>query len=358
MSVELYLSQAGDLRPHFTIPAIARSTGHPDSIARALARVAGEAIEEDLSRGGDNESAVSLRGSVLIPGNAQFRFGGGRRHLPMRMLLIGTAPRCNELKKQEWLDLARRAGGQWIRGHLHDVDPERDIAFELITKDPGGVRTSSLTVARAPLAASQFLASEIVSMTSSAEFRRLFPEVGDDIEASMLATGNRLRASVTIAFLDAAVHSERSYFLRKCEIEQYLYERLRALPIEYDMIDIAINPDDREGSGEQGVLLTTLGTTADSRRIGRADATPEGEATSDNAEQFVKMILARVRGVRAAVVRLEEDDHGVIHRAFVRLELLAGSTLESVRPSIHELLPLRTRPARSNDHGFFSVGGI
>src|SRR6185436_5814821 len=113
----------------------------------------------------------------------------------------------------------------------------------------------------------------------------------------------------------------------------------RALPTDFDNIEILVNESDVEGKDEEGCLLTVLGTTADGRRPGRADAAPEGEALSSNADQFAKTILARVRGVRAAVVRLEEDDRGDIRRAFVRLELLPEATLDSVRPAVLEMLP-------------------
>lgn len=354
MSVELYLSQAGDLRPHFTIPAVALSAGHPDSIARALTRVAEEAMEEELARQGMSGEAFSLRSSILLPGVATPRFGGGRVSYPMRMLWVGTGPRVADLKKNELEEMARRACSQWIRGHLRWIDPERDLSFELLTRDPCGVRSTFISVARAPLAAGQYLAQEVVGIATSEEFRRQFPEVGDEVQCSTLASGPKLRVEVTIAFVDRNVHSERSYFIRKKEIEGVLYEKLRALPMEFDIIEIVINENDRERAEESGILLTCLGTTADGRRPGRSEAAPEGEATSHNANQFAKSILSRVRGVRAAVVRLEEDDHGEINRAFVRLELLPGVTLEAVRPSIHELVPLRTRPSRSMDPGFLA----
>ncbi|MBI3818183.1 MAG: hypothetical protein HY286_05790 [Planctomycetes bacterium] len=352
MTVELYLSQAGDLRPHFTIPAVARSAGHPDSIARALARVAEEAIEEELQRQGMRGEAFSLRPSILLPGVATPRFGGGRVSFPMRMLLVGTGPRIAELRKNELEEMARSACSQWVRGHLRFVDPERDLALEMFTRAPGGVRSAFLSIARAPLAASQYLASEVVALTTSDEFRRLFPEVGDEVECSTLACGVKLRVTVTMAFVDKNVHSERAYFSRKREVEAFLYEKLRALPMEFDVIEICINGGDQERADESGILLTCLGTTADGRRPGRADSAPEGETTSHHAEQFAKAILSRVRGVRAAVVRLEEDDHGQIARAFVRLELLEGAMLEAVRGAIHELVPLESHPARSADPEF------
>lgn len=323
-------------------------------MARALTRVAEEAIEEDLARDGITEDVFSLRSSILLPGSVTPRFGGGKVHFPMRMMLVGTGPKVPDTKKTELEEMARRACAQWIRGHLRFADPERDFTVELFARCSGLLRSRSLSIARAPLVASQYLASEVVAITSSDEFRMQFTEVGDEVECSSLACDARLRLNITMAFVDRNVHSERSYFVRKKEIEQYLYEKLRALPTEFDNIDICINPADRERSEESGILLTCLGTTADGRRPGRADSAPEGETTSRNADQFVKSILSRVRGVRAAVVRLEEDDHGDITRAFVRLELLKDATLEAVRPSIHELLPLKTRPSRRIDPEFLA----
>jgi S-adenosylmethionine synthetase len=354
MTVELFLTQASDLRPHFTIPAVARGVGHPDEIARGMAEAAAAALEEEGSRAGVPHTVFSLGSTLLLPGIAVPRFGGGRTGQPMRAYFAGTGPSLPQRTHAELGEVAHAAAMKWASDHLRFVDPVRHIATELFARNPGIVRTPSLAVARAPLAASQYLASETVGVLSSEEFRKAFPEVGDDVEASALATGPRLRLHVAIAFVDRQVHSARSYFSKKQEIQQYVLDKIRALPTDFDSIEILVNEDDVEGKEEAGCLLTVLGTTADGRRPGRAGAAPEGETTSVHAQQFAKMILARIRGVRAAVVRLEEDDGGEIRRAFVRLELEEGTTLEGVRSSVLELLPLREKPSRSIDPNLFT----
>ncbi|MFN0207123.1 MAG: methionine adenosyltransferase [Planctomycetota bacterium] len=358
MSVELFLSQAAELRPQFTIPAVARSAGHPDEIARSLVRVAEEALDEELERQGVRGETFSLRSSLILPGAAQIRFGGGKQTLPMRMLLVGTGPQIPDAKKNELEDLARRACSQWVKGHLRFVDWARDLSIELTLRCRGGARSAYISIARAPLAASQYFAQEIVALGTSGEFRSLFPEAGDEIEVSTLGAAGRLRVNVVIPMVDRFVHSERSYFLRKKEIETYFFEKLTSRPAEYDRVEIVMNPEDQPGAGEAGLLLTVLGTTADSRRPGTADGAPEGETTSLHAREFARSIVSRIRGVRAAVVRLEEDDRGEIRKAFVRLELLEGVVLDSVRAAVNELVPLRTHPARLTDLGFFDTGEL
>lgn len=358
MSVELFLSQASDLRPHFTIPAVARSHGHPDEIARALVRVTEEAIEEELERQGFRGETVSLRASVLFPGIANPRFGGGRQTFPMRMSLVGQGPLIADAKRGELEDVAWRACSHWVKSHLRFVEPSRDVALDLTLRCAGAVRSAFLSIARAPLAGSQYFAQEVVALVTSNEFRRTFPEAGDEAEASALASSGLLRIDLNLPLLDRFVHSERSYFSRKLEIESYINEKLTTLPPEFDRMQLRMNPEDVAGRGEAGLLLTLLGTTADTRRPGLADGAPEGETTSPIAADFARTIVSRIRGVRAAVVRLEEDDRAEVRRAFVRLELLPGVTIDDVRPAVNELVPLRTRPARSMDPEFFQGGDM
>jgi S-adenosylmethionine synthetase len=349
MSVELFLSQASDLRPHFTIPAVARSAGHPDALARGLAEATAAALEDFEARQGNSSAVFSLQATVLLPGITAPRFGGGKVVSPMRVLLAGTSALLPNRRLEDLTEVAHVTCAAWCQENLRFVDPRRHLAVELFVRDPGNLRTPTLGVARAPLAASQYLAGETLDIVASREFRERFPEAGDDAEAKALASDSHLTIHLSLAFMDQAVHSARAYFARKEEIGLYILERIRALPTAFDRIDVLVNEGDVEEREEDGCYLTVLGTSADGRRPGRADAAPEGEATSHHAEQFAQMILSRIRGVRAAVVRLEEDDAGVIHRAFVRLELLEGTTLDAVRPAVLEMLPLRAKPSRSLD---------
>jgi S-adenosylmethionine synthetase len=349
VGAELYLSQASDLRPHFTIPAVARGIGHPDSVAQGLAAAAAAALEEEASRVRLKDVVFTLGGSALLPGTATPRFGGGRVSYPMRIVLAGTGPAIPRRSAGELEEVALAACRRWLRANLRNVDPDRHLSLELVLRDPGCVRTSWISVARCPISASQYLASELVGLASSEEFRRQFPEVGEDIEASTLAVGGALQIHAAMAFVDRLVHTERSYHARKAEIESYLMGKLRELPTDFDRIEVKVNGDDRAGEGESRLFLTVLGTSADGRRAGRAEGAPEGERTSTHADSFARAILDRVRGVRAAVVRLEEDDRAEIRRAFVRLELDPGTALESVRPAILELVPLQDRRSRKID---------
>ena len=173
--------------------------------------------------------------------------------------------------------MAHRAVVGWARDHLRFVDPSRHLSTELTVRNAGIVRTAWLAVARAPLAASQYLASETVGVLTSAEFRKQFPEVGDDVEASALAVGPNLRLHVSVAFVDQFVHSSRAYFARKDEIVAYVLQRIRSLPTDFDAIEVRINETDVESREEAGCHLTVLGTTADGRRPGRAESAPEGK---------------------------------------------------------------------------------
>lgn len=352
MSVELFLTQASDLRPHFTIPAVARSAGHPDEIARGMADAAAAALETEAASRGVSHPIFSLGCTTLLPGIAVPRFGGGRSGQPMRVVLAGTGTDVPDRKHADLAEVAHLACQHWAREHLRFVDPARHLAVELHVRNPGHLRSASLAVARAPLAASQYLGSEAIALLQTEEIRKRFPEVGDDCEARALAIEARLVVHLTVAFLDRHVHSARGYAARKEELAHVVQERLRALPADFDTIEVLVNENDPPAREEDGCLLTVLGTTADGRRAGSADAAPEGETTSSNAAQFASALVARIRGVRAAVVRLEEDDHGEIRRAFVRLELQPGSTLEAVRGAVLELVPLRTHPARSADPDF------
>ncbi|MBL8696672.1 MAG: hypothetical protein JNJ88_21445 [Planctomycetes bacterium] len=349
MTAELFLSQAFELRPQFTIPATARGVGHPDEIARRLAEVAAHELEEEAVMAGVPDPYFSLHATLLLPGIAVPRWGGGRTGLAMRVVLAGTGSLVPKRTHQDLEEAARRAVVRWVKAHLRHVQPERHLTVELWLRDPQRVRSPRISVARAPLSAGPYLASEVVAIASSPEFRLQFPEAGEDLEVSALAIGSLLRVSMQQAFVDKLVHSDRVYRARKLEMQRFVTERMGSLPPEFERFEVHLNPEDGPGPSESDALLCVLGTTADGRRPGRAETAADGEHGSENAESFARMIVARIRGVRGAVVRLEEDDRGEIRRAFVRVELDRGLSLDGVRAAISELVPDRASKTRRID---------
>jgi S-adenosylmethionine synthetase len=108
---------------------------------------------------------------------------------------------------------------------------------------------------------------------NSKDFKRRFPESGEDVKVMGLRRGNSLDLTIAMAFVDRFVESEKDYFRKKAgvleEINRFVKEKA-----DFESVTVNLNTLDVEGRGIGGVYLTVLGTSADgadSGQVGRGN---------------------------------------------------------------------------------------
>jgi S-adenosylmethionine synthetase len=103
------------------------------------------------------------------------------------------------------------------------------------------------------------------------EFKRDFPDTGQDVKVFAARDDHRLALTVAMPLLAGRVPSETAYFDRKADIVEALRARFASAPFN---IDWALNSLDRPGRGAAGTYLTLTGTSAedaDSGQVGRGN---------------------------------------------------------------------------------------
>ena len=121
-------------------------------------------------------------------------------------------------------------------------------------------------VERIVLAAERFLNSE--------QFKRDFPEAGEDVKVMGYRLDRELILTVAMAFVDRFVPDAGTYFVRKQEMEATLEGFLARKIKTLDKVAVAINTLDDLKRGEAGMYLTVLGTSAeggDCGQVGRGN---------------------------------------------------------------------------------------
>ncbi|MFN4133611.1 MAG: methionine adenosyltransferase, partial [Candidatus Hadarchaeales archaeon] len=108
---------------------------------------------------------------------------------------------------------------------------------------------------------------------NSKDFKREFPEVGEDVKIMGFRTNNHLSLTIGAAFVDRFVKDENDYFRKKEEVlgrvKEFVDENSAGLDVE-----MRLNTLDARGRGVDGVYLTVLGTSADgadSGQVGRGN---------------------------------------------------------------------------------------
>src|SRR4030067_92895 len=107
---------------------------------------------------------------------------------------------------------------------------------------------------------------------NSKDFKKRFPESGEDIKVMGLREKNKLDLTIADPLIDMFIGSESEYFRKKDElleeIKMYVIGRTGFEP------SISLNTLDREGRGMGGIYLTVTGTSAEdagSGQVGRGN---------------------------------------------------------------------------------------
>ncbi len=106
------------------------------------------------------------------------------------------------------------------------------------------------------------------------EFKKRFPEAGEDVKVMGVRQGRNVVLTIALAFVDRFIPDEKTYFDHKDAIRRWLLGELEAHLQELDHLRVDINTLDEPGRGVGGMYLTVLGTSAesaDSGQVGRGN---------------------------------------------------------------------------------------
>lgn len=264
-----------------------KGLGHPDSICDAIMNeVSIELSKEYLRRFG----AIlhhNLDKGLLAAGETRVRFGGGEVITPMLIVYGDRATFDIGDERVPVNEIAIRSTKDWLKRKLRFVDPDIHVHYQSEIK-PGavalqdiferkgkflGANDTSAAVGYAPMTKTERLILDLERRLNSPEFKRDYPESGEDVKIMGLRRGRRLHLTIAMAFVDRFIESEEDYFRKKGEVEEAIREFLSDRD-GFDEINFSLNVLDTKGRGIKGLYLTVLGTSAeggDSGQVGRGN---------------------------------------------------------------------------------------
>ncbi|MFQ5758737.1 MAG: methionine adenosyltransferase [Candidatus Bathyarchaeia archaeon] len=264
-----------------------KGLGHPDSICDAIM----DRVSVELSRAYLDKFGVIMHHnadkSLLVAGEVETRFGGGIVKEPMRLIFGDRATFEAEGVKIPVEEISINAAKEWFKKNLRFVDAEKHVRYQVELK-PGspelidifrrkgkilGANDTSAAVGYAPMTKTETIVSETEKYVNSEDFKRRFPESGEDVKVMGLRKNNSLRLTVSMAFVDRFVGSEEEYFGKKAEIRDDIDSFVKEY-IDFESTSVDLNTLDMKRRGISGVYLTVLGTSAesgDSGQVGRGN---------------------------------------------------------------------------------------
>ena len=264
-----------------------KGLGHPDSICDAIMdNVSVRLCREYLEKVGFILHHNADK-SLLVAGDVEPKFGGGKVKTPMLLILGDRATTEANGITIPVKELALQAAKEWIKNNLRFVDPEKHVRYQVELK-PGspelvdifkrkgkvlGANDTSAAVGYAPMTQLERIVLKTERYINSPLFKKKFPEAGEDVKVMGLRKNNALDLTISIAFVDQYVKDERDYFRKKSEILEDVQMFVKT-NVTFDEVDVNLNTLDVEGRGVGGVYLTVLGTSAesaDSGEVGRGN---------------------------------------------------------------------------------------
>jgi len=263
-----------------------KGTGHPDSMCDGIMEQISVSLCREYLATFGRILHHNVDKGLLVAGCTHPRLGGGTVEEPMRFVFGDRATAEYRGKSIDIGAIAEESAKSWLKEHLRFVDPERHVLFQnelkkgspelidLFEREVIGANDTSVAVGYAPLTETERIVLAAERFLNSEQFKRDFPEAGEDVKVMGYRLDRELILTVAMAFVDRFVPDAGTYFVRKQEMEATLEGFLARKIKTLDKVAVAINTLDDLKRGEAGMYLTVLGTSAeggDCGQVGRGN---------------------------------------------------------------------------------------
>lgn len=264
-----------------------KGTGHPDYMCDAMMDAISVALSEEYLKEFGTILHHNIDKGLLAAGRAKKKFGGGRITKPMELIIGDRATFSVGNKKIPVSEIAIKAAKKWIKENMRFVDPDKHLKYRVVLAPgseeltdiflrPGKVRSANDTSAAVgyyPLSPTEEAVLSLERFLNSKNFKKRYPETGEDIKVMGLRRNNNLNLTVAMPLMAGYIKSENDYFDRKGVILKEIENFFDGLE-KFRKVDVHFNSLDEKGRGLGGVYLSLLGTSAedaDSGQVGRGN---------------------------------------------------------------------------------------
>ncbi len=266
-----------------------KGRGHPDYICDAVMEAISLALcKEYLDRTGDILHHNIDKG-LLAAGSTKLEFGGGRMTKPMQLIIGDRATSRLRRIKIPVKEIAVETAKKWFDANLRFVDPDKDVRYRVVLAPgseeltdiflrPGKVKEANDTSAAVgfyPLTITEQIVLDLEQHLNSQQFKKQFPETGEDVKVMGLRRKNTLDLTVAMPLLTHYITSTKAYFVRKRAIYEAISDFLSsAAKGVFRKISLNYNTLDQKDRGIGGIYLSLTGTSAedaDSGQVGRGN---------------------------------------------------------------------------------------
>jgi len=264
-----------------------KGLGHPDTICDCIMNEVSVNLSKEYLDKTGTILHHNIDKSLLAAGEVETRFGGGIVKKPMKLIFGDRATYKVDGTDIAVANIAIKTAKDWFRKNMRFVDPDEHLVYQVEIQPGSSALTdifrrggkvleandTSAAVGWAPLTKTEKTVLATEKYLNSPEFKKMFPETGEDVKVMGLRKRDKLELIISIAFIDRLIESEKHYFVKKNEVLEEITRFVKENN-NFEKIDVQLNTLDMPGRGVNGVYLTVLGTSADgadSGQVGRGN---------------------------------------------------------------------------------------
>jgi S-adenosylmethionine synthetase len=258
-----------------------KGIGHPDTICDGLAEAMSAALAKAYRARTGRLCHYNVDKVLLAAGTAVPSFGGGVIMRPIEIYLAGRATLEVEGERLPIEEIARTACLDWLRQHLHALDPERHVRLHVLLR-PGShdltelflrqqrsgvvlANDTSCGVGYAPPSKLERTVLAIDRALTSSATLIAHPAIGEDIKIMAVRQGKATRLTISTALIGAHLVDVAGYCSEKAWIAEA--GRATASSIMDAPAEVQVNAAD---DVPESLYLTASGTSAEMGDDGEA----------------------------------------------------------------------------------------
>jgi len=256
-----------------------KGIGHPDTICDSVMESISIALCKEYIKKFGAVMHYNVDKGLLVAGQAEHKFGGGRVTEPMLMVIGDRATFEVGGEHVDVESIAINAAKNWFKNNLRFIQSD-DVKFQVELKQGSaeltdifrrkgkvlGANDTSACVGYAPFTQTESLVLELENHLNSGKFKKQYPELGEDIKVMAVREGKTIQITVAAPLIERFVRDEKYYFKKKGEI----LEEISNFAKKNSELksQVYFNTLDQKGRGINGCYLSVTGTSAEDADCG------------------------------------------------------------------------------------------
>ena len=261
-----------------------KGRGHPDTICDLLAEHVSRDLEQFYLRQCGRVLHYNVDKALLVGGNSQPAFGGGRIIEPAKFYLGDRATSSLNGPKFDLDGLFEESIARWLEGNLRFLRLNETLLWKNEIREGAAALNSvedrsvsndtSVGVGFWPLSPLEQMTLAIEDHMNAPAFKQRHPAAGEDIKVMAIRRGKAIEFIIACALVDRYIADVTDCAAKKAAILGDVTQFLHAACPQEHHVSLTLNALDDPARGADGLYLTVTGLSCeggDSGQVGRGN---------------------------------------------------------------------------------------